>query len=144
MARKPNPDFGKRRPVVPAVPTPPRPDAPSKRSNHVALLLMGTLAVGGSAYALMPRPNCQPVPPTPPGVTAPGVATPVQPQPGVDCTARSSSSGSGGSGGSSRSSFFNSSSSSSGSSSSASSSSSSSVSRGGFGSFAHAFGFSGG
>ncbi|MGF6426733.1 MULTISPECIES: hypothetical protein [Bradyrhizobium] len=134
MARKPNPDFGKRRPVVPAVPTPPRPDAPSKRSNHVALLLMGTLAVGGSAYALMPRPNCQPVPP---GVTAPGVAAPVPPQPGVDCTARSSSSG--GSGGSSRSSFYSSS-----SSSGSSSSSSSSVSRGGFGSFAHAFGFSGG
>ncbi|MTV11757.1 hypothetical protein FDV58_39785 [Bradyrhizobium elkanii] len=143
MARKPNPDFGKRRPVVPAVPTPPRPDAPSKRSNQVALLLMGTLAVGGSAYALMPRPNCQPVPP-PPGVTAPGVATPVPPQPGVDCTARSSSSGSGGSSGSARSSFFNSSSSSSGSSASSSSSSSSSVNRGGFGSFAHAFGFSGG
>lgn len=136
MARKPNPDFGKRRPVVPAAPTPPRPDAPSKRSNHVALLLMGTLAVGGSAYALMPRPNCQPVPPTPPGVTAPGVATPVPPQPGVDCTSRNSSSGSGGGGGS-RSSFYSGSSSSSGSSASSSSSSSSSVSRGGFGSFAH-------
>jgi uncharacterized membrane protein YgcG len=124
MARKPNPDFGKRRLVVPAVPTPPRPDAPSKRSNHVALLLMGTLAVGGSAYALMPRPNCQPVPPTPPGVTAPGVATPVPPQPGVDCRSRNSSSGSGGGGGS-RSSFYSGSSSSSGSSASSSSSSSS-------------------
>ncbi|WP_166298422.1 hypothetical protein [Bradyrhizobium sp. 2S1] len=143
MARKPNPDFGKRRPVVPAVP--PRPDPPFKRSNHVALLVMGTLAVGGSAYALMPRPNCQPVPPPPPGVTAPGTTATVPPQPGVDCTARSSSSGSGGSsGGSSRSSFYSSSSSSGGSSSSSSSSSTSSVSRGGFGSFAHAFGFGGG
>ncbi|MCC8968367.1 hypothetical protein H8A95_40285, partial [Bradyrhizobium sp. Pear76] len=55
MARKPNPEFGKRRPVVPAVR--PRPDSPSKRSNHVALLVMGTLAVGGGAYALMPRQN---------------------------------------------------------------------------------------
>ncbi|MCC8960558.1 hypothetical protein H8B02_46345, partial [Bradyrhizobium sp. Pear77] len=69
MARKPNPEFGKRRPVVPAVP--PRPDPPSKRSSHVALLMMGTLAVGGGAYALMPRQNCQPIQPTPPGVTAP-------------------------------------------------------------------------
>ncbi|MGN1289562.1 MAG: hypothetical protein ACI4XG_23735 [Bradyrhizobium sp.] len=138
MARKPNPEFGKRRPVVPAVP--PRPDPPSKRSNHVALLMMGTLAVGGGAYALMPRQNCQPIPPTPPGVTAPAV-----PQPGADCTQRSSSSGSGGSGGgSSRSSFYSGSSSSGGSSSASSSSSSSSVSRGGFGSFAHAFGFGGG
>ena len=91
MARKPNPEFGKRRPVVPAVP--PRPDPPSKRSNHVALLMMGTLAVGSGAYALMPRQNCQPIPPTPPGVTTPAV-----PQPGADCTQRSSSSGSGGGG----------------------------------------------
>ena len=30
-----------------------------KRSGHVALLLMGTLAVGGGAYALMPRDNCE-------------------------------------------------------------------------------------
>jgi hypothetical protein len=139
MARKPNPEFGKRRPVVPAVP--PRPDPPSKRSNHVALLMMGTLAVGSGAYALMPRQNCQPIPPTPPGVTTPAV-----PQPGADCTQRSSSSGSGGggSGGGSRSSFYSGSSSSGGSSSSSSSSSSSAVSRGGFGSFAHAFGFGGG
>ncbi|MGY3533427.1 MULTISPECIES: hypothetical protein [Bradyrhizobium] len=140
MARKPNPEFGKRRPVVPAVP--PRLEPPSKRSNHVALLVMGTLAVGGGAYALMPRQNCQPIPPTPPGVTAPA---PVQP--GADCAPRSSSSGSGGSGGgggSSRSSFYSSSSSSGGSSSSSGSSSTSSVSRGGFGSFAHAFGFGGG
>ena len=36
---------------------------PAKRSGHVALLLMGTLAVGGGAYALMPRGNCQPASP---------------------------------------------------------------------------------
>jgi len=90
MARKPNPEFGKRRPVVPAVPLPP--DPPSKRSSHVALLVMGTLAVGGGAYALMPRQNCQPVQPTPPGVTTPGGAVP---QPGADCAPRGSSSGSG-------------------------------------------------
>ncbi|PDT71453.1 hypothetical protein [Bradyrhizobium sp. C9] len=138
MARKPNPEFGKRRPSVPAVAT--RPEPPSKRSNHVALLMMGTLAVGGGAYALMPRQNCQPVPPPPPGVTAPA---PVQP--GADCAPHSSSSGSGGGGGgsSSRSSFYSGSSSSGGSSSSSGASSSSSVSRGGFGSFAHAFGFGG-
>ncbi|MGY4314724.1 hypothetical protein [Bradyrhizobium sp. JR3.5] len=135
MARKPNPEFGKRRPAVP-----PRPDPPSKRSSHVALLMMGTLAVGGSAYALMPRQNCQPIQPTPPGVTAPAPL-----QPGADCAPRSSSSGSGGSGGgSSHSSFYSGSSSSGGSSSSSGSSSSASVSRGGFGSFAHAFGFGGG
>ena len=142
MARKPNPEFGKRRPVVPAVPT--RPDPPSKRSNHVALLVMGTLAVGGGAYALMPRTNCQPIQPPPPSVTAPGAPAPAALQPGADCAPRSSSSGSGGSGGSSRSSFYSGNSSSSGSSSSSSSSSSSTVSRGGFGSFAHAFGFGGG
>ncbi|WP_076865873.1 hypothetical protein [Bradyrhizobium mercantei] len=138
MARKPNPEFGKRRPVVTAVPA--RPEPPSKRSNHVALLVMGTLAVGGSAYALMPRTNCQPIQPPPAGVTAPGAPAPAPLQPGADCAPRSSSSGSGGSGGSSRSSFYSGNSSSSGS----SSSSSSSVSRGGFGSFAHAFGFGGG
>ncbi|MBR0938668.1 hypothetical protein [Bradyrhizobium jicamae] len=136
MAAKPNPEFGKRRPAPPRQPGP-----PVKRSNHVALLVMGTLAVGGGSYALMPRSNCQPQQP-PPGMAAPAV-----PQPGADCT-RSSSSGSGGHGGggswSSRSSFLSSESSSGGSSSSSSTSSSSSVSRGGFGSFAHAFGFGGG
>ncbi|MCC8942569.1 hypothetical protein H8A99_40715, partial [Bradyrhizobium sp. Arg68] len=45
MSRKPDPNFGKRRPTVPAVP--PRQGPPVKRSNHVALLVMGTLAVGG-------------------------------------------------------------------------------------------------
>ena len=37
------------------------PPAPGpKRSGHVALLVMGTLAVGGTAYALMPGETCQP------------------------------------------------------------------------------------
>jgi len=139
---KPNPNFGKRKATVPQVPAQPGP--PAKRSNHVALLVMGTLAVGGGAYALMPNRSCQPVPPP-----APGMAVPVTPQPGADCAPRSSSSSSGGHSssnwGSSRSSFFSSDSSSSSSSSTSSSSSSSSgsVSRGGFGSFAHAF-FGGG
>ena len=39
---------------------------PVKRSGHVALLVMGTMAVGGGAFALMPRENCQP--------TSPGMA----------------------------------------------------------------------
>jgi hypothetical protein len=45
--RTPPREFGKRRPA--AV----EPAEPVKRSGHVALLLMGTLAVGGGAYALM-------------------------------------------------------------------------------------------
>jgi hypothetical protein len=52
MAGKPVTEFGKRRPV--AV----QPAAPAKRSSHVALLLAGTVAVGGGAYALMPGENC--------------------------------------------------------------------------------------
>jgi hypothetical protein len=46
MADKGKPDFGKRRQVsVPSGSQSP----PAKRSNHVALLVMGTLAVGGGA-----------------------------------------------------------------------------------------------
>ena len=135
MATKPTHDFGKRRPVTVA----PVSTVPVKRSGHVALLLMGTLAVGGGAYALMPRQNCEP--------TQPGMATPVG---SAECQPRASSSGSshGGSGGgtSSRSSFFSGDSSSSHSSSGTSDSGSSGVQRGGFGSFAHSFAshFSGG
>jgi hypothetical protein len=133
MASKPNKEFGKRRPVAA-----PR-AAPVKRSNHVALLLMGTLAVGGGAYALMPGENCRPL--------SPGMAAPAIPQTNAECPPRGSSSGgSGGGGSSSRSSFFSGDSASSHSSSGTSSSGSTSggVTRGGFGSFAHAFGFSGG
>jgi hypothetical protein len=139
MSDQPNKDFGSRRP--PAVPSP---AAPVKRSGHVALLLMGTVALGSGAYALMPSENCQP--------NRPGMAAaPGQPN---DCAPRGSSSSSGGGGhgyssggSSSRTSFFGGDSSSGSSSSSSSSGSSEGgVSRGGFGSFAHAFGshFSGG
>lgn len=122
-------EFGKRR----LAPLPASP--PPKRSSHVALLVMGTLAVGGGAYALMGPENCQPA--------SPGVANPAQPQTQAACTSRGSSF-TGGHGNYSRTmhlSFFG------GDSSSHSSSSgtteSGGVSRGGFGSFAHAFGFSG-
>jgi hypothetical protein len=127
MANHPTREFGKRRPV--AVPTAP----PVKRSSHVALLLMGTFAVGGAAYALMPTENCG---------QRPGMAADFSAQ----CPPRGSSSG-GGSGGSSRSSFFGSDESS-GRQSSANPSepASGKVTRGGFGGFAHAFAahFSGG
>jgi len=128
--RRPNKEFGKRGPIAP------QPAVPPKRSHHVALLLMGTFAVGGGAYALMPRENCQPPP-------SPGMAAPAAPQAGADCAQRGSTwyGGHGGSGGSwSRSSFFSSdSSSSSRASSGMSDSGSSGVTRGGFGSFARAF-----
>ena len=123
MADKPRTrEFGKRRPA----PLPPAPGP--KRGNHVALLVMGTLAVGGGAYALMPSASCQP---TPPSAVAPGM-----PQANAGCTSRS-----GGSGGYSRSSryFFGGS-----GSSSPASETSGGVTRGGFGSFARAMGFGGG
>jgi hypothetical protein len=125
MAAKPNPEFGKRRPA------PLQPAAPVKRSNHVALLLMGTFAIGGGAYALMPRENC--------ATDRPGMASDLQP--GAECPPRrsTSSGGSGGSGASSsRSSFFSGDSSHSPSGTS-SDSGSGGVTRGGFGAFAHAF-----
>jgi hypothetical protein len=124
MERPPNREFGKRGPIAP------QPAVPPKRSSHVALLLMGTFAVGGSAYALMPRQNCQP--------SSPGVAAPAVSQPGTDCSQHVSSSGST-HGYSSHSYFFGSDSTSSHSSSGGSSDAGSGgVTRGGFGSFAHA------
>jgi hypothetical protein len=132
MAEKPVTEFGKRRPVVV------QPAAPAKRSSHVALLLAGTVAVGGGAYALMPGENCAP---NQPGMAAPSTA---------GCSPRGSSS-SGGygywGGSSSRSSFFSGDSSSrSGTGAASSEAGSGGVTRGGFGSFAHAIGahFSGG
>jgi hypothetical protein len=119
-------EFGQRRPT----PLPPAPGP--KRSNHVALLVMGTLAVGGGAYALMPGNNCQP---TPPGMAAP------TPQANVGCTSRGSSGGSG-YGGSSRYGFYGDVSSR--GAATGSSETSGGVTRGGFGSFARAFGFGGG
>ncbi|HEX9472232.1 MAG TPA: hypothetical protein VF957_22130 [Bradyrhizobium sp.] len=130
MAERPTREFGKRRPAA-ILPAP-----PVKRSNHVALLLMGTFAIGGGAYALMPRENC--------ATDRPGMASDLQPP--VECSPHGSSSGGGhgwSGGSSSRSSFFGGDSSSGRSPSGASSDAGSGgVTRGGFGSFAHAFGFS--
>jgi hypothetical protein len=97
---------------------------------------MGTLAVGGTAYALMPGETCQP-----PSLSA---ADPALPQTGAACTTRSSSSrGGGGYSRSSHFSFFGGDSTSR-SGSAGGAESSSGVSRGGFGAFGHAFGFGGG
>jgi len=126
-------EFGKRKPV--SVPESPRSGPPAKRSGHVALLLMGTVAVGSAAYTLMPSRNCE----QPPNAASSSL------QQNTECTSRSSSSSHGGSGGSSsRSSYYSSDSSSSHSSSGTSDSGSHSAQRGGFGSFGHAVGFSGG
>ena len=135
MANKSDQDFGKRKPVsVPASPRPAPP--PAKRSGHVALLLMGTFAVGSAAYTLMPNRNCE---------QSPNAASSSLQQNNANCSSRSSSSSGGGSGGSSsRSSYYSSDSSSSHSSSGTSDSGSHSAQRGGFGSFGHAVGFSGG
>jgi hypothetical protein len=136
MATPPTREFGKRKPVVPVAA---QAAAPVKRSGHVALLLMGTFAMGGGAYALMPRDNCEP--------KSPGMAAPSSPQTGAECPPRGSSSGGHGGSGSSwsrRSSFFGGDSSS--GTSSSGTASEAGVTRGGFGSFARAFAghFSGG
>jgi hypothetical protein len=133
MSDPPN-EFGKRKPA----PLPsPAASPPVKRSRHVALLLTGTLAVGGGAYALTPRQSCEPA--------APGIAAPASPQ-ATACGARafSSSGGRGGYGSSSRSSFFGGESAS--PSSPGSTAPSGETTRGGFGGFARAFAahFSGG
>ncbi|MBS0529329.1 MAG: hypothetical protein JSS22_08070 [Proteobacteria bacterium] len=149
MARPPAEQFGKRR-LPPLEPQP-----PVKRSGHVALLVMGTLAVGGGAYAMMPKNNCDPKRPDIAAAAAPG-----QPQPDPACQSRrwSSSGGHGYYGGSSsRTGFYGGDSSASHSSSgysygNALSGSNGShaggggIARGGFGSFAHAISahFSGG
>jgi len=128
MSNKPATQFGKREAAL-AV----QQDRPTKRSGHVALLLAGTVAVGGGAYALMPSENCEP--------NRPGMAVPSGLPTNSECRLRgSSSSGGHGSSGSSRSSFFSGDSSSSHASSGTSSDSGSGqVTRGGFGSYAHAF-----
>ena len=129
MESPPRGGFGKRKPAVPVVASP-----PVKRSRHVALLVMGTMAVGSGAYALMPRENCQP--------NGPGMAAPASSQAAAACTSRSSSGGDGGSGGWwSHSNFYSSS-----SSGTSTASGASETTRGGFGGFAHAISahFSGG
>ncbi|KRR10695.1 hypothetical protein CQ12_19730 [Bradyrhizobium jicamae] len=137
MADKPNQDFGKRNKVsVPAAPRP-VPPPPAKRSGHVALLLMGTFAVGSAAYTLMPSRSCE----------QPSNAYGSPTQTTTECSSRSSSSSSGGGSGggsSGRSSYYSSDSSSSSSSHSSYDSGSHAAQRGGFGSFGHAIGFSGG
>jgi hypothetical protein len=127
MEGRPNREFGRRGPIAP------QPAVQPKRSAHVALLLMGTVAVGGSAYALMPGSNCQP--------SSPGVAAPAPAQQSANCGPRGSSTGGGGHGGYwSRSGFFSGDSGTSHTSSgSPPSSGSGSATRGGFGSFASAF-----
>jgi hypothetical protein len=126
---KPTREFGTRRPSVQVVR---QPGPPAKRSGHVGLLLMGTLAVGGGAYALTPRDNCE----RPPNLASPSLL-----QGNAECPPRGSSSGSGSGGARS---YYSGGSSSSQSVSGTSESGSGHVARGGFGSFAHAFGFSGG
>jgi hypothetical protein len=136
MANKPpksTREFGTRRPSVP-IST--QPGTPSKRSGQVGLFLMGTIMVGTAAYSFMPRTNCEPA--------SPNAPQPSLLQSGADCSSHGSSSsgGRGGSGGGR--SYFSSASSASPSVSGTSDAGSSHVTRGGFGSFAHAFGFSGG
>jgi hypothetical protein len=121
MADAPKPDFGKRgRISVPSSPQKP----PAKRSHEVVLLVMGTIAVGSTAYALMPR-ECTPPQPGAAGVSSPG-----------ECQPRSSSSGSGG--GSSRYGYYSGGSSGS-TPSGTTDAGSGGVKRGGFGAFAHGF-----
>jgi hypothetical protein len=119
MPQKPTTQFGKREAAL-AV----QRDRPTKRSGHVALLLAGTVAVGGGAYALMPGENCAP--------NQPGMAASAN----AGCSPRSSSSGGGGS---SRYGFTSGDSAANKSASAASPPGSGTVTRGGFGSFAHAF-----
>ena len=119
MDSKPVTQFGRREAAL-AV----QRDRPTKRSGHVALLLAGTVAVGGGAYALMPGENCAP--------NQPGMAASAN----AGCSPRSSSSGGGGS---SRYGFTGGDSTANKSVSGAAQTSSSTVTRGGFGSFAHAF-----
>ena len=130
MAVQPTREFGRRRPVTLD------PGPPVKRSGHVALLLMGTLAVGGSAFALMPRENCEP--------NGPGMAAPSLPQTGAACAPHGGSGHVGSGGYWSRSNFFGGDSAANGTSSSTASEGG--VTRGGFGGFARAFAahFSGG
>jgi hypothetical protein len=125
MTEPPTREFGKRRPVVAQAAAAP----PVKRSRHVALLLMGTFAMGGGAYALMPRENCEP--------KSPGMAAPALPPTSTECSSRGSSGGGHGGYWSRRSSFFGGDSSP--SSSSSGTTSESGVTRGGFGSFARSF-----
>ncbi len=124
------PDFGRRKRTAPETTAT---QAPSKRSAHVGLLLMGVAAVGGGAYAMMPSEDCDPA----------QTVTVAPNQTNVGCAPqRSSSSGSYGI----RSSSYDSSLSSSShvplfgrSAVDSSSATSGNTSRGGFGAFARSF-----
>jgi hypothetical protein len=131
--KRPTPEFGRRRP---AGSLPPQPGP--KRSSHVALLVMGTLAVGGGAYALMPRESC--VPPAP---AAPGMAAPAMPPTNGVCTGGSSRF-SGNTTRTWRLGFYGGDNTVRASSAGVSDAGSGGVTRGGFGSFGRAFGFGGG
>ncbi|MGQ0684596.1 hypothetical protein [Bradyrhizobium sp.] len=105
---------------------PPSRPQPAKRSHEVVLLVMGSIAVGSTAYALMPR-ECTPAQPG----TMPTVSSP------SECPPRGSSSSSHGSSGGR---YGYSSGGSSGSTPAATTDASSGgIKRGGFGSFAHSF-----
>lgn len=119
MPQQPPTQFGKREAALAAQQV-----KTTKRSGHVALLLAGTVAVGGGAYAMMPGENC--------ATSQPGMAAPAN----AGCSPRSSSSGGGGS---SRYGFTGGDSAANKSASGTSPSGSGNVTRGGFGSFAQAF-----
>jgi hypothetical protein len=107
-----------------APPSGPKP--PAKRSREVVLLLMGTIAVGSTAYSLMPR-ECTPAEPG----AIPSLSSP------SECPPRGTSSSSHGSSSSGR--YGYSSSGSNSTPAGTTDASSSTVKRGGFGSFAHSF-----
>lgn len=122
MARTPDKQFGKRPP--PAAET----ARPAKRSGYVGLFLMGTVAVGAGAYAMMPSEQCEPT--KPPAAGQPATQS-------QSCRTSSRSGGYSYGGRSSGSRFYDSSSSSS-SHSSSGGLTTSTTSRGGFGGFGHA------
>lgn len=132
MATARNKQFGKRPPPVEET------ARPAKRSGYVALFLMGTVAVGAGAYAMMPSERCEPTKPPAAGQPVPPGAAAAATQ-NQSCRTSSRSSGYG-YGSRSGSHFYG------GSSSSSSHSSSgglaipttSTTSRGGFGGFGHA------
>lgn len=130
MATVHNKPFGKRPPPVEEA------ARPAKRSGYVALFLMGTVAVGAGAYAMMPSERCEPTKPPAAGQPVPPGAVAAQNQ-----SCRTSSRSSGYSYGSrSGNHFYDSSSSSSSHSSSGGLAipTTGTTTRGGFGSFGHA------
>jgi hypothetical protein len=125
MADKPLSQFGRRS----RGPVPPSPQKPTsgKRSHEVVLLLMGTIAVGSTAYALMPR-ECKPAEPG----AIPALSSP------SECPPRGSSSSSHNSGGG-RYGFSSGGSSGSTAATTTTDAGAGGVKRGGFGSFAQSF-----